>query len=108
MKKIEIDFGVGETATGEPLDPVTVDSGKRRLKKLACELAGGCSLIPRRGAWLDGGRVIEEDGFTLVVMEPKFRGAAAIAAELTKFIKHAFDQKAVLVTFTEVCWTGIL
>lgn len=108
MKKIEIDFGIGETATGEPLDPVAALISKRCLIKKACELAGGCSLIPRRGAWLDGGRIIEEDGFTLVVMEPKFRSAQEVAAELTRYIKVTFEQKAVLVTFTEVYWTGIL
>lgn len=101
MIKLEFDFGIGERANGEPLDAETAVVGKAQLLRYVSELAGGCSLIVRDGAWLHEGRLIVEPGYTLVVLTES-GDLRALAPMIVRFIKRTFDQKAVFVTRTVV------
>lgn len=98
MREFKFDFGTGVTANGEPLSAETVNAGIKALMLLASELAGGASLIARNGCWIDGGKLIEEPGFTLVVLADYDCCSVALVDE----IKVRFQQKSVFVTETFV------
>lgn len=99
MIKLEFFFGIGEDSNGKPLYASDVVSGKEALLRHVSYLAGGCSLVPHTGAWLDtNNKLVTEPGYTLVVVTM----TPSITQGIAEHIKTTFNQKSVLVVQSEV------
>lgn len=105
--RVEFGFGIGFDRDNRPLDVMFVRAACKSILVKACQLFGGCNMLPGQGAWIDpdGNLVMEESRVLIVdIVRPGRFGSESGADdnakidEMAHFVRRALNQAAVHVS----------
>jgi hypothetical protein len=95
--RYELTFGVGLDKEGIELDAREVKAAEGQIITLAANLFGGCTLVPSRGAWVNEGVTVAEDGRILIIDADsgQMGQCAASINRIVSLIKSMLRQQSV-------------
>lgn len=105
--RIEIGAGTALDATGKIIPGQVREQAIREIKRVACELFSGATIIPTTGVWRSpAGQVFDEPGITVTCLIKvgglmKHKKVLKSVALLADVVKGTLGQAAVAVSVTE-------
>ncbi len=99
--RIEIGFGLGETASGLPIEPMIAEGALRILKEEAAALFGGYTLVPVEGGWMNpGGRLVMEIGKKFEIFTVP--GREDMARTFARHVRDSLKQQSVMLVVDNI------